>query len=371
MNERLKEIQSRLQELSNEDLINNAKIDELEAIKKEAEMLTEERSKIENDLREETKKQFEKGVKITMNRKENLEKMEERGRDLIEKRAITLGSLDLIAKHHEDEHIQDPFNEVSEVVDLVSKVNLQGGETYKKGYVKSYGEAGETTEGADYNESEPKFDYVDITKVKLTAYAEITEELKKLSLSDYQSQVIKNLTIALKKKLNNEILFGVGGSGHITGIFTNNAKAIEDKNDIKIKAIDANTLDEIVLSYGSTEEYTPATLILSKQTLKDFAKVKGTDKKKVYTIDYKNKTIDGVPYYVTSGLKDIESASKDEYILGYGSLSNYELTSFAPVEIKQSEDYKFKSGQTAYRASGFFGGNVVVFNGFIRVKKGE
>lgn len=373
LNERLKEIQARLAELDNEENIENAKIEQLEEMKKEAEELVNERASIEANLKQELRKQFEKGEKQTMNEtktKEN-EILETRGRDLLEKRAITLGSLDLIAKHHEDEKIQDPFNEVSEIVDLVGKVNLQGGESYKKGYVKNYGEAGETAEGADYNETEPKFDYVDITKVKLTAYAEITEELKKLSLADYQAQVVKNLTVALKKKLNNEILFGVGGSGHITGIFTNKAKAIEAKNDITIKAVDENTLDDIVLSYGSTEEYTPATLILSKKTLKDFAKVRGTDKKRVYAIDYKNKTIDGVPYYITSGLKGVSEAKKDDYVLGYGSLTNYELTSFAPVEITQSDDFKFRSGQTAYRASGFFGGNVVAFNGFVRVKKGE
>ncbi len=373
LSERLKEIQARLAELDNEAKIDNAKIEELEAMKKEAEELVKERTSIEANLKQELRKQFEKGEKQTMlmdeKQKQKNEQLENRGRDLLEKRAITLGSLDLIAKNHHSETISNPFNEVSEIVDLVGKISLQGGESYKKGYVKSYGTAGETAEGADYTETEPKFEYVEINKVKLTAYAEITEELKKLSLSAYQEQVVNNLTIALKKKLNDEILFGAGGSNHITGIFSNKAKAIQTTTDIEIASIDENTLDNIVLSYGSAEEHTPAYLILSKATLKEFTKVRGTDKKKVYTIDYRNKTIDGVPYYITSGLKAVGNAQKGDYVLGYGSLSNYELTSFAPVEIKQSDDYKFRSGQTAYRLSGFFGGNVTTYNGFIRVKK--
>lgn len=371
MNERLKQIQARLAELSNEETIKNAKIDELDAMKKEAEELVSERTNIETNLRNELKKQFEKGETKTMNETEAQQKelLEQRGRDLQEKRAITLGSLDLIAKTHNSEIIANPFNEVSEIVDLVGQVSLQGGESYKKGYVKSYGIAGETNEGEEYSESEPKFEYVDINKVKLTAYAEITEELKKLSLVEYQQQVVNNLQVALKKKLNNEILFGAGGSNHITGIFSSKAKAIPASSDIEIAAIDENTLDNIILSYGSAEEYTPAYLILSKATLKEFAKVRGTDKKKVYTIDYRNKTIDGVPFYITSGLKGVSVANKGEYVLGYGSLSNYELTAFAPVEIKQSDDFKFRSGQTAYRLSGFFGGNVTTYNGFVRVKK--
>lgn len=365
--ERLIEIQKRLEELSNDELLQNAKIDELEKIRSEALELQNERKEIENNLRIELKEEFKRGVKVNMN--DNKEILEQRGKDLLEKRAINLGSLDLISKHHENEKIQEPFNQVSELVDLIDVVNLDGGESYKKGFVKNYSIANETSENGEYAETEPQFGYAEITKVKLTAYCEITEELKKLSLADYQSQVIKNLQIALKKKLNNEIINGQGGNGHITGIFTNKATAIESAKDIAITGIDENTLDDIILSYGSDEEYTPATLILSKETLKEFTKVRGTDKRKAYSIDYKNKTIDGVPYYITSSLKGFTKAAKNDYVIGYGSLSNYQLTSFAPVEIKQSEDFKFRNGQIAYKASGFFGGNVVAFNGFVRVKK--
>ena len=57
--------------------------------------------------------------------------------------------------------------------------------------------------------------------------------------------------------------------------------------------------------------------------------------------------------------------------MAYGSLSNYEIGLFSELEIKESEDYKFKEGQIAHRGSVFAGGNVVAYNGFVRVKKGK
>ena len=54
--------------------------------------------------------------------------------------------------------------------------------------------------------------------------------------------------------------------------------------------------------------------------------------------------------------------------MAYGPLSNYEVAVFSDIEAKKSTEYKFKQGQTAYKACVFMGGNVVAKNGFIRVK---
>ena len=56
-------------------------------------------------------------------------------------------------------------------------------------------------------------------------------------------------------------------------------------------------------------------------------------------------------------------------VLAYGSLLNYEVPVFSPVEISKSNDYKFKDGIICYKASVFTGGNVVGYKGFLRVKK--
>ena len=56
--------------------------------------------------------------------------------------------------------------------------------------------------------------------------------------------------------------------------------------------------------------------------------------------------------------------------MAYGALKNYEVAVFSPVEIAKSNDYKFKQGIICYKASVFVGGNVVGYQGFVRVKKG-
>ena len=80
----------------------------------------------------------------------------------------------------------------------------------------------------------------------------------------------------------------------------------------------------------------------------------------------------GLPYVINSHCKAISDPSTvdGEYSIAYGALSNYEVPIFSPVEIGKSTDYKFKDGIICYKASVFTGGNVVGYNGFLRIKKG-
>ena len=59
------------------------------------------------------------------------------------------------------------------------------------------------------------------------------------------------------------------------------------------------------------------------------------------------------------------------YAMAYGSLKNYEVAIFSPVEIAKSNDYKFKQGIISYKGISLLGGNVVGYQGFVRVKKSE
>jgi hypothetical protein len=55
--------------------------------------------------------------------------------------------------------------------------------------------------------------------------------------------------------------------------------------------------------------------------------------------------------------------------MAYGSLKNYQLVEFSPMEVKRSDHYNFKGGVICFKATGFLGGNVVKRNGFIRIRK--
>lgn len=370
-NVRMKEIEGRIAEIRK--ISDAASLEELENLELEVDKLNEERNVLSKKI--EMAKKFDPTPVIeTKSGGLPKEALEKRGLDLREKRTIQVSQDEILLPEHIDGKLAVyPFSEVSTLVDNINLVNLVGGETYKKTFVKGSGTAGYTQEGADYNESEPSFGYLTITKCKLTAYTEITEELEKLPAINYQNEVIKNIKTSLKKKLSLEILKGAGGSNQFTGIFSQNATALADTTDVEISEINEDTLDDIIYAYGGPEEVEgSAILILSKADLRAFARLRTEEGRKVHTIDYVNHTIDGIFYIINSNCESISNSATTtgSYCIAYGSLKNYETAIFSPIEISKSTDYKFKQGIICYKASVFAGGNVVGYKGFVRVKKG-
>jgi len=368
---RRKEIESRLTEIRG--LVDNeADLVKLEALESETTTLQEERSMIDKKMSIATKTEI-KPIIIDNRTQIDKEKLELRGQQLREKRVIQVSSEEILLPEHTASGLAPvPFAQVSSLVDRVNVINLNGGETYKKSFVKANGIAGTTLEGQPYSETEPAFGYLTITKVKITAYTEITEELEKLPSIPYQAEVLRNINISLKKKISEQILRGAGTSNTFTGIFSDAAVALADKAPLEIAAITDTSLDDIVFAYGGDEEVEGgAVLILNKNDLRAFAGLKTQEGRKVHSIDYVNKTIDGIPYIINSHCKAIadSNTAAGEYGIAYGALKNYEVPVFSSVEIGKSTDYKFKDGIISYKASVFTGGNVVGYNGFLRIKK--
>jgi len=344
----------------------------LEELEAEVDELKEEQETIERKLAIQNKTKFNPIV-IERGNQVNKEELEKRGKSLKEARVIQVSSDEILLSEHVADGIAPyPFTQVSALVDRVKVVNLNGGETYKKSFVKGSGVAGLTGEGEAYSETEPEYGYLTITKVKVTAYTEITEELEKLPNLPYQAEVLKNINVSLKKKISEQILRGPGTSNTFTGIFSDKAVALSDTTDLEIAAITDTTLDDIIFAYGGDEEVEGgAFLILNKNDLRAFAGLRTNEGRKVHTIDYVNNTIDGIPYIINSYCKAISDTNTPagEYGIAYGSLLNYEVPIFSPIEISKSNDYKFKDGIISYKASVFTGGNVVGYKGFLRVKK--
>ena len=290
----------------------------------------------------------------------------------------TLTSSQTVLKQHAAEDVKDTFNEVSSLVDMVKMIPLPGGESYKRGFVKSYGEGGYTVERADYTAAEPTFGYASMTKAKITAYCEEPEEIQKLAPAAYDGIIEDSIDIAIRKKLSKQILIGTGGDNSLTGIFFNPSSASDDiidrNTDVELSAIDENTLDTIIYGYGGNEDVeSVAVLILNKADLKAFATCRLSDGKKAYTVvNHGNTgTIDGVPYIINSACKAVSNSTTTagSYCMAYGSLLNYEMPVFSDIDIQHSNEYKFKQGQIAHRGDIFVGGNVAAKNGFLRVKK--
>ena len=367
LEKRRKEIEVRLTEIRN---LVEAETDvaKLEAFDSECTGLQEERSVIDRKMSIASKVEI-KPIVIDTRTDITKEVLELRGKSLKENRVIQVSSTDILLPETVAGSLAPvPYAQVSGLVDRVNVVNLNGGETYKKSFVKSNGIAGTTLEGAAYTETEPAFGYVTITKVKITAYTEITEELEKLPSIPYQAEVLKNINVSLKKKISEQILRGAGTSNTFTGIFSDTAVALADSTPIELAAITDSTLDDIIFAYGGDEEVEGgAILILNKNDLRAFAGLRTSEGRKVHTVDYINQTIDGIPYVINSHCKAISDAATTagEYAIAYGALKNYEVPVFSPVEIGKSTDYKFKDGIICYKASVFTGGNVVGYNGFL------
>ena len=291
------------------------------------------------------------------------ERMAKFGEDLKERRSVTVASSDIILPKFDAKTIKPGFLEISNLIDAVSTLNLPGGESYTQPYEKATAAGDYTTEGADYNEADVTFGHADIAKAKITAYSEMTEELEKLPAS-------------VRKKIAKEIMVGAGTANTIVGIFSAKADAIDAATDKELAKIDNTTLDEIVFSYGGDEAVEgQCVLILSKADLKAFSSIRTTDGKPFYDIKIAGNggsgTINTVPFIINSACGSITDSktTAGTYCMAYGNLQNYQLTVFSQLDIRRSDDFKFKSGMIAHRGSVFVGGNVVSYNGFLRIKK--
>lgn len=316
---------------------------------------------------------------------------EERGKNLKDGKTVQFSAKNTFAPknalsvtqtapvQHTAADVKETFNNISSLVDRVKTVPLNGGETYQRGYVKSYGDgAGGSEESEDYNPTEPVFGYVTIEKQKITAYTEEPEEMIKLPNADYDGIVEGSVTKAIRRYMSRQILIGDGTAGKFKGIFHNptkeNERVIDPTTDLSMTAVDDATLDEIIYSFGGDEDVEDvAALILNKKDLKALAKLRDKQGRKVYTIvNHGNTgTIDGVPFVINSACGAVTDAqtAADVYCMAYGPLSNYEMPVFSDIDARKSTDYKFKQGQIAYRADIFAGGSVAAYNGFIRVKR--
>jgi HK97 family phage major capsid protein len=318
------------------------------------------------------------------------EKREQAGKELKENRSVNsplsiTGEIrsvavgdgsSIVVPHLASKEINPAFPVVSSLIDGVDTLTLNGGESFKQPYVASITAGSYTAEGVNAADADTTYGYAEINKAKITAYSEVTEELLKLADAPYADNVFQNIRTSMRMLISKEILVGAGSTNQIVGIFDDGATAIDASTDLELSAITDTTLDEIVFSYGGSEEVEgTAVLILNKLDLLAFAKVRTQTKEKFYDIkSYGNAgTINGIPFIINSACKAISDTNTTAggYCMAYGNLKNYKLVEFSPTEVKRSMDYKFKQGMIANRGVVMLGGNVVHKNGFLRVKKAE
>ena len=385
--------------------------EELNSLKEEEKKAEEEKAKLEEEralLRKDAEgievkdnntedrslinaKKIEKPEEEKRNMEEDKKIAEERGQALkdgklikvdYEDRAVTVSSGSVLVEKKYKRTIDESFQGVSALVDRVNSIQLDGGDSYSVAFEKTYDEGNYTAEGADYSEAEPETDYVETGRAKITAYAEVTEELTKLPNANYQALVIKRVRDAIRKKMGGQIIVGAGTTNTIKGIYNADTKVLPTSNgaDIELEAINEDTLNTIVFAYGGDESIEDEqVLILSKKDVEAFSKVKDSTGRFVYKITRNGQTgriayaqggVD-VPFVINSACNALSntSTSTGNFTMVYGSLSSFEMPVFSSLEIKESKDYKFKQGIIAYRGDVIVGGTVSKYKGFVRIKK--
>lgn len=275
-----------------------------------------------------------------------------------------------------------PWNEVSSVIDVVRKIPLTNGNEYTKAFQVEGGEGdytleatttGEVKDGV-YHEVGAQFDKVTIKRNKITAITYESEELELLPDADYASIVESNVSLALRKKLAKEIVLGNGVGDHFVGIAAPAATTGLNANtyDDKEYAIDANILINLLVDYGGEEDIEGKQLLLmNKQTIKDFAKIRDVHERPVFniTITGNTFTIDGYRGIFTKNLKPYSEAEEGDIFLVYGNFNAYYLLDFGGDVIETSKEFKFDQGVTAVRGKVFGGGNMAAYKAFLRATK--
>lgn len=361
-------------------------LDERNLLKGAVENLEEKRNLKLQDAKEiEKPKKEERKV----NEKEIIE---ERAKDLKEGKSVKIAFADkeersvtvdggtiLVPKKYKNT-MSESFNSISSMVDMVNMVPLNGGESYSVAFEKGYGEGDYTTEGGEYHEIDVETDYTETGRANITAYAEVTKQVKKLPSVDYLTNIAKRVRSAIKKKIGAQAIAGAGTTNTIKGLYNADAKVLNGDSDIELNGIDIDTLNTIVFKYGGSEDVeSPQTLILNKKDLEAFAKLKNKNDEFVYsitknggtgTIAYKEGGL-AVPFVINSACNALSDTktTKGKFTMVYGSLADYEMPIFSDIEVQESTDYQFKKGMIAYRADCIIGGTASKYNGFVRVKK--
>ncbi|GHV27584.1 hypothetical protein FACS18948_5200 [Clostridia bacterium] len=304
----------------------------------------------------------------------------QRGRDLRQNRAILLPTANLVLPKKSAPTVNGMLgSSVASIIDMVDVIDCAGMTEYQVPYTKDVGTATITAENTEAANTDPVFDYASIKPVKLTTYSEVSREVMNQTDAQYYEKVIESARIALRRKAAAFILDG-DGAGTPVFVGVKGATAIDAATDVSLTIVDATTLRKIAMNYGGSENVMGnAVLFLNKADLVAFGDVRGTQEKKaVYEItpDTMNPNVgiikDGglaVQYCLASNLTATANATASTYSMVYGIPKCYQLGIFSDFNVRVSEDYAFKRGMIAVLGDVQIGGNVVFWNGFVRVKK--
>lgn len=269
--ERLKEIEARRAELTEE--ANSAEVTEarLAEITTEAEGLNKEEMEVRAKMALETKN----STPVTTPEVENkADEFVRTGRMTIETRQLL--STGYIAKPTRVGGINGLAAIASDIVDDVHAFVLDGVGTWRAAYKATDAAAAAVTEGSAVAGTASTYNYVDINPAEWGILDEISKQVKKQSPLDYQGAIEESAVIALREYASNAIITGITGS-------TLKATAT--------RALNADYLRNTVLGFRPIKGKGACKLYINQTDLATLGAVRGTNEKRaLYEITFSDES---------------------------------------------------------------------------------
>ena len=274
--------------------------------------------------------------------------------------------------------LEEAPNQVAQAIDLVAHVPMKGAARYEVAFEVDVADADYTAEAGAYTTAEGTFNTNDTVATKLTAKVIVNEEVKELNTIDYLDAIINSVKKSLRKKASKEVVIGDGTTGHLRGIANAPVKVMPTDYKLDVRAVDKNTLRNIIMAYGGDEDVTsPLTLFLNKNTLNEFLAVELKSGDPAYNVKFEGTggTISEakggleVPFSINSGLKAFSAEVAGKTFAVYGDPQKYEVPEFSDIVVVENDAIYQDKGQIAFFGHQLLGGVVAGYKAFLPIKK--
>ena len=350
--ERLKEIEARRAELTEE--AGSAEITEtrLAEITTEAEALNREEMEVRAKMALETKNTAPVANPETESKADEFVRT---GRMVMETRQLL--STGKIAKPTNVGGINGLAAVASDIVDDVHAFPLNGVGTWRAAYKKTDAIAAAVTEGSAVAGTASTYDYVDISPAEWGILDEISKQVKKQSPLDYQAAIEDSAVIALRDYASNVI---------ITAVKASTLKAT------KTAALDQNFLRNIVLGFRPISGKGACKLYLCAADLATLGAVRGTNEKRaLYEIRFDNESnTSGVIQEggMAVGFRILDKLTAGTQLYGQPGTIDMPMWGDYAVETDEGGDY-FKRSMIGIKGTQTAGADLVAKNGMMVISQ--
>ena len=351
--ERLKEIEARRAELTEE--AGSAEITEtrLAEITTEAEALNKEEMEVRAKMALEVKNTAPVANPETESKADEFVRT---GRMVMETRQLL--STGHIAKPVAVGGISDLAASASDIVDDVHAFALDGVGTWRAAYKVTNAAAADVTEGSAVGGTASTYNYVDISPAEWGVLDEISKQVKKQSPLDYQGAIEDSAVSALRDTASAKILAAVQASSLKEAIFS--------------RALDQNFLRNTVLGFRPIKGKGACKLYISQADLATLGAVRGTNEKRaLYEITFADETNTFGTIKeggIAASFRILDGLTAGTQLYGQPGTIDMPMWGNYAVETDEGGDY-FKRSMIGIKGTQTAGADLVAFHGMQVIKQ--